>query len=497
MLNKMKNLFSRKASELPGTIVEVPAGKHIHQNMELKSHNNFSSYDNIFDTLSSTGFNQINAWQAIRYYDNIAPIGTAIDIITDELKTIVPKYFTGKKFEDHPVISLFMHPNADETFQEFFKKYSTFYKITGNTFLMATGAISKPPAELVVLPPQFVSSTTATDGYPLSYQFSLGGSGGTFTETFSRIEEKGRFRYVNEDQTRELWHVKNFNAAANDSFGKPPLLPIYYELEQYLHASVHNLSLLEKGGRLSGALISKGPLTDEQFARAQEQVDKKLAGSKNAGRIMIGEGDMDFKEMSSNNKDMDFRNLKKDDAIAIYNRLRIPLPLISPDHMTMSNYEQARLALYDNAVLPDAQTLYEELTVFLAPRYGWDPEKQGVTYDESTIQALQLRRNEEVKLRKEISVNEVDEMRSLLGDDPLPGGIGKVVLISGNTKELGSEEEEDEQSDDEENPKEDEEEPKVSEKRFKEIVKSQRDRKGLRIYTDEQIETMAKEQGLV
>ena len=499
MKNKIKNIFrsSTTMPKLEGKVIVVPSANKTHQlNVETKYTNHT---DNIFDLMSSSGFHQVNTYQAIRYYDNIAPIGTAIDIITDELKTIEPKYFSGDKFEEHEVVSLLKHPNADQTFKEFFKKYSTFYKITGNTFLMATGPINKPPLELSVMPPQFVTCTMATDGFPLSYQASMGYSS-ALSETFVRIEEKGRFRYVNEDQTREIWHVKTFNATCDDCFGKPLLLPIYHELEQYLNASMHNLSLLKKGGRLSGALVSKGPLTDEQYNRAQAQINDSFAGANNAGRIMIGEGDMDWKEMSSNMKDMDFRNLKKDDQTAIYNRLRIPLPLVSPDHMTMSNYEQARLSLYDNAVLPDADVLYEELTVFLAPRYGWDPEKQGVGYDESQIQALQLRRNEQVKLRKEISVNKVDEMRALLGDEILPNGIGDVVLVPSSMVELGAEPEEssedgdmDESTEEEVEEDEDEEDPK---QRFFRIMQSQQDTKGVRRYTDSEINIMATKQGI-
>jgi HK97 family phage portal protein len=380
--------------------------------------NGFSYIDQIW----SLGKQNISFYNCIYYYQQCAPLFSGIQLISDEVAGIEPYLFDENKnefIEKHPLLDLLYHPNADSTGSEFMEQMAAFYLITGNCYIVASGTVNRPPLELWVIPPQYVTITAGSDGY--AETITVAPNTNT-SDTFTRKEVDGRFRYYSSND-KEVWHIKEFNPLQgfNYLYGMSKLTPIWYEIEQYINSSIHNLSLLKRGARSSGALTSERELSDDEFMRLSEQIDRFYAGAQNAGRPLLLESGIDFKEMSVTNKDMDFLELKKNVTYSIYTALKIPLPLISPEHMTMSNYENANLTLYDNAILPLVNRLYHELTVFLMPRYP-NSENLCIAYSPDEITALEPRRVTDLKQIKEIGVLTVNEIRAKMGYEPLQGG---------------------------------------------------------------------------
>lgn len=438
---------------------------------------------NIFDFLNNNGFGQVSAWQALRYYEQIAPVGTAVDIVTDEIPALQLSVFDkkdGSYSEDEDIIKFLEKPNAGVSGQEFFKNYPTYFMTTGEVFLMATGNPNRPPLEMFVVPPQFVNDNNGVDGFPESYTVN----NGTISMTFKRKEVGRQMRYFDESGERELWHVKDFNpnASSTNHRGSSRMNAIFYEIEQHLEASRHNLSLLQKGGRVTGALVTDEVLNDDSFKRLQEQLDLFYAGSSNAGRIFLGEGGMKFQEMGKSNRDMDFRNLKRDDAVAIYNRLKVPLALVTPEQMTLSNMEVAKLSLYDNAVLPLCRRLLEELTLFIGPRFKLSTT-ESLSVDPESIPALQGRQNAELKQQAELNVLTDNEIRSKLGREELDGG--NVLYKPATSVPVAFDAFTDDNLD----------KPKTREKFFQ-IMREQKDQHGKSRWTDKQITEFADNEGL-
>lgn len=388
----------------------------------IKERKSFSG-NNIFDFLSLNGFSNVSAWQALRYYEQIAPVGTAVDLITDELPSLEISVFDKKdnsySEEGQEILKFLSHPNAATSGQEFMKAYGTYFTATGEVYLIATGAVHRKPLELMVQPPQYVNIINGDDSFPDAYQVN---NNGVLT-TFHRKEVDKRMRYFDSSGERELWHIKDFNpnASASNHAGASRLNTIFYEIEQHLEASKHNLALLQNGGRLSMALVTEQVLDDDTFARLQEQVDRFYSGSQNAGRVFIGEGGLSAHELGKTNRDMDFRNLKRDDAAAIYNRLKIPLPLVTPENMTLANMESARIMLYDNAVIPLCRRLLSELTLFIGGRFGLS-ETQTLSIDPESIPALQARQIAELKEIKSLDVLTINETRARIGYEEVEGG---------------------------------------------------------------------------
>jgi HK97 family phage portal protein len=421
----------------------------------------------------------------LRYYEKIAPVSIGVDKVVNEFKAIQPAIFDKAEQEyivDNPFLTFLSRPNSSISQQDFFKNYGTYYETTGEVYLMATGNPVREPLELFVFPPQFVSIVMAQDGFPESYKVDSGSA--ATSAVFTRKEVDGRMRYFN-GADRELWHVKDFNPNASSSnfHGASKLNSIYYEIEQHLFSSRHNLSLLKRGGRLTGAVKVDGVLENDQFERLKGEIQNNIAGADNAGYVPLFEGGADFVEMGKTNRDMDFAVLKKEITESIFNRLNIPLPLMSAGAMTLNNYSVAQVALYDQAVMPLGSKLWGELTLFLGGRFGLN-ENQVLSADPATIPALQSRRITNLLQQSKLHILSDNEQRSMLGREDYD--LGDAIYKPGNLVPVGQDG----------NLAGNRDEPATRQK-FIQILKEQKDIDGARKFTNKQIEEFADNEGMV
>lgn len=404
----MKNFFKNFRSKKP-----------LDTNPSVKNFD-FAGYASVFNKLAERTY--ITILESILYYQNCAPVYAAIKLIADEVSSIEPYVYNNNNSEfitSAPVLSLLKKPNPLITGPGFLEQIASYFLITGNCFIIAHGEVNRPPKELFIVPPYFVTLQPGGDGQIENITVS---GNFMYTATFTRKEVDGHYRYYS-GTDKEIWFIKNFNPRVYSSqlWGMSPLAPIHYEINQYLEASIHNLSLLIKGGRPSGAIEVGQELTDDQFERLKAQVYNSVQGAHNAGQFLILESNMKFQQMSQSNKDMDFIELKRNVTYMIYSALKIPLPLISGDFATYSNLETAKLSLYDNAVLPLVNRIYAELTNFLFPRFKMDPQLQ-LSYSTEEIIALEPRANAEINKVKDVGVLTINELRKRLGYEPLEGG---------------------------------------------------------------------------
>lgn len=394
------------------------------QNLSVDKNYSFRGF------LNDYGWHRLLSWDALRYYQKIEPLSSGLNKITDPMSSIPlqVKKQDGTLSTDEPVLQRLNQPNSDFTWQEFLTQIYNYYKLTGNSYIIATGNVTREPLELWSMPPQYVEiKADRSDGYVEYYKVSYN----SVVEYFYREEINGVFRFYNTARDKEFWHIRTFNPyyGANDLYGSSPLNSLYYELEQYEAANVHNYSLLERGAYILGILMFENVLPDDQYRRLKEQFNNYYSGASNAGKTFFadGAGKGDYKPLMQSNRDMNFFDLKKDTRLQIYNSLKVPLALVSPDHMTMSNYQEARLALYDEAVLPGLSRILKELSNFLMYRYS--PEDE-ITYDENDISVIKNRNLDYVLKLKETQSLTYNDLRQKLGMDDIQGGD---VLYQSNT----------------------------------------------------------------
>lgn len=396
-------------------------------NIERKANftNNFIKYTSLYEFLFQNSHFDLSSHLALRYYTICAPVFSAVDLISTEVASIKPVLLDTSKPEkeyikEHAILDLLKFPNADSTYEEFMYRKAAFFILTGNNFDNATGLVTSPPLELFSLNPERIAIIpNVIDRFPEAIEYSY-----TTAIIFKRNEIKNRFRFYNDAKTSEAWQVKTFNPSAhtNALYGLPQLNSIYYEIEQYLKTSMHNLAILNHGGRPTGALISENRLSENQLQSLKAELNRYHEGAANAGRMFILEGEnIKFQEMGSSSRDMDFREMKAQVTSMIYNVLRIPLPLVSEERMILHNLENARLNFYYNAVLPLVKRFFSEFTNFLLPRYP-NTENLIITYDDSQIPALEPQRNAEIQKLQSLGVLTINELRKKVGYEKLEGG---------------------------------------------------------------------------
>ena len=405
--------------------------KMAHDLFTVKSH----SFGDIFGGFNTNSFTSPNF--ALRFYADAAPVKIAVDRIADQFETVplVVENMNGDIVQ-HPVLDLLNIPNAATVLSEFLKELAIYYSVSGNVFIMATGDLNRPPLELFVINPGVVSLTPSLrDPFPETIRVSVT-QGEIVFKRDRRVANPIRIRFV-ADGNKEIWHIKDFTPFANQLWGMSAMQPLLLELEQYLNASIHNKNLLKRGATISGIFSledSESLLDAEQRDSIREQINSFYSGAENAGNAFLA-SKLKFQPITQNNRDMDFGALRKAVSDTIITGLKVPLPLITTDNITFSNMGTANLLLYDQAVSILAKRLFRELSLFLLPRYP-NSENLAITFDESKVPALEPRRNEELNKVKDLNILTPNEMRRLLGFDPLASG-GDLLYIPANTIPIG------------------------------------------------------------
>lgn len=383
----------------------------------------FFSGGNVF------GIPSYSLTQIITHYYAIAPLSTGITKIAKAVGTlplVLEEMKTKEVIESHPLLELLSRPNKDmqKTQRALFESMITWFLLSGTTYVIATGGTNKAPLELYVADTKYIRGESGNNGFVDKYIYN---PPQMLSEVYNR---DGTGRFIRSDGQAELLQIctGTFGYSGRYFEGSSPILALYFEIMQYLNASQHNLGLLTNGARPSGALIMKGKdgtpitLTEEAFARLKAQIDAEYTGAQNTGRPLLLEGGMEWQEMSMTPKDMDFTKAKTGAEMQIYNRLGIPLPLVTNDAKTFNNYKEAKSEFYEETVVPTAEDMLDYIGDFLIPRYPELKGKYRLTVDRDAVSALydkQLARSKGIQENNSLMLN---EKRELQGYETIEGG---------------------------------------------------------------------------
>lgn len=359
----------------------------------------------------------------LRYYQTNSAVATAVKILSDgaiDIPFVVRDKKTGKFIYDHPVLALLAKPNPFTTAELFESELVGYYILTGNNYLNVIGSLK--PSEIYNLSPNNITIQPSSNGYPSVYTYQSAGSG---SQAFKITDGK----FVS-NQSSELFHLKNFNpnSLSYQLYGVSELKSCEVEIALHTLANIHNHSLLKNQARPSGLITYKGDssLSDEQIESITKTLRDSLAGAGNSGKATFLSGDFNWTQLSESMKDMDFATLYRRTAESIYNTLRIPLPLVSPDNMTLANMDTAKLNLYDNAVIPLKRLICSFLTKSLMPKYK--QESLEITFDESEIETLKSRETNNALAIAKAGILTRDEIRASIGYDPMKDGTGGQIV---------------------------------------------------------------------
>jgi HK97 family phage portal protein len=318
----------------------------------------------------------------------------------------------GSEVDNHPLSDLLRHPNPLQDAAAFLENIFANIEIAGNAYIEAVMADdSSEPTELYVLRPDRMRVVPGPQGLPQAYEYNVGG-------------QLTRWNVDPVTGASAILHIKNFHPL-DDWYGMSPMEAALLSIDQHNAAGAWNQALLNQGARPSGALVyapKDGPqtLADDQMARLREEMDRLYGGSRNAGRPLILEGGLDWREMSLSPKEMDW--LSGRDAVArdIALAFGVPSQLVGiPGSQTYANMQEARLAFYEETILPLLSRVVASFDHWLVPMYA---ENITLDFDPDEISALSVRRNAVWDKVQNADFLTVNEKREALGYGPIQGG---------------------------------------------------------------------------
>lgn len=280
---------------------------------------------------------------------------------------VTPARGARREVKLHPLLSLLAAPHPQMGQGAFLHALYQYRLLSGNVFVQAVGPKGAAPRELHLLRPDRVAVIAGKAGLPAGYRYT----GGNRTADYPVDAISGRSCVL---------HIKTFHPLS-DWYGLSPVEAAAYSIDQHNQAGAWNQALLQNGARPSGALVVRadgpggGALSEDQYFRMRQQVDEQFAGPSNAGRPLLLEGGLEWREMSLSPRDMDFIESKNSAARDIALAFGVPPQLLGiPGDNTYSNLQEARLALWEQTVLPLAKTVATSLSAWLLPMFGLNGE---------------------------------------------------------------------------------------------------------------------------
>jgi HK97 family phage portal protein len=300
----------------------------------------------------------------------------AVRVVAEAASTLPWALYDGKdELAEHPMLELLAQPNAGSAGPAFMEALYATLLISGNAYVQAIGADGA--RELHLLRPDKVAVVADAGGWPVAIDYRSG----------SR-KERIPLRTPGGGEGGAL-HLKLFHPL-DEHNGFAPLQAASMALDLHNASARWNKALLDNSARPSGALVyaprEGGGLTEDQREQLRLDLAEQYSGAAKAGRPLLLEGGLDWKQMSLSPKDMDFLEARNGAARDIALALGVPPMLLGiPGDNTYANYAEANRALYRQTVLPLVGKTAQALGNWLSPLFG---DRLRLWYDADQVEAL-------------------------------------------------------------------------------------------------------------
>ncbi|WP_054304635.1 phage portal protein [Gemmobacter sp. LW-1] len=287
-----------------------------------------------------------------------------------------------RRYEQHPVLDLVRRPNPAQGRADLFEAVYAQLLLSGNAYLEAVPGVGKVPGELHVLRSDRMSLVPGADGWPVAYDYTVGGRVHRFDMTGEVVP---------------VCHIRSFHPQ-DDHYGFAPMQAAAVALDVHSAASAWSKALLDNAARPSGAIVYKGGdgqavLSPDQYDRLVTEIEANHQGARNAGRPMLLEGGLDWKPMGFSPSDMEFQKTKEAAAREIAIAFGVPPMLIGiPGDATYANYQEANRAFYRLTVLPLVGKVTAAVSHWLA---GFTGEAVELRPDLDQVPALAVERDQQ------------------------------------------------------------------------------------------------------
>jgi HK97 family phage portal protein len=303
------------------------------------------------DTATLTRIGFLRNPVAFRCVKLIAEAASAVPIVVQDDE---------RRYDRHPCLRLLSAPNPTQAGPALMESFFGYMLLTGDGFMEAAGMdASGGPRELYALRSDRMRVVPGDDGWPVAYEYVVGANKHVFD--------------MRQDRPPIL-HVKSFHPQ-DDHYGLSPLQSAASAVDVHNSASVWSKALLDNAARPSGAIVYRGPdgqgsMAADQYARLIEELEIYHQGARNAGRPMLLEGGLDWKQMGFSPSDMEFHNTKAAAARDVALAFGVPPMLLGlPGDNTYANYQEAHRAFYRLTVLPLVSKTFAAVSAWFSRLY--------------------------------------------------------------------------------------------------------------------------------
>lgn len=317
-----------------------------------------------------------------------------------------------QELSEHPILNVLKKPNPLMSTSTYIEEMIGFKLIAGNAYHEAN-TVGGKILELWPVRPDKMRVVPGANGYVSEYVFKNG-----------HIER--RFDVEEPIFRSQIMHWKSFHPR-DEFYGMSPLEAAILQLDQNNAGQKWNLSLLQNSAAPSGVLQMvadqnnpRGSLTDEQVKRLRDQFEEGFQGADNSGRPLVLEGGLQWTQMSLSPKEMDFLKSKEVTATDIAGVYGVPPEVLGLGQKTFSNYKEARLAFYEDTVLPELDS-FKNMFNMWAARHTED-SSVFIDYDKDKIEALQERREQKFTSLANVTYLTINEKREAVGYEAIDGG---------------------------------------------------------------------------
>lgn len=337
----------------------------------------------------------------------------AINKVAEAVASIEWEVWKGdKQLSESPLLDLLANPNPMQSGYDWMVNKVGYLLISGNGYDEQI-VVGGTPRELYNLRPDRMKIVPSASGAVAEYIYEVN-------------NKRVKFKVEPIRLTSDINHTKLFNPL-DDWYGMAPIEAGAYAVDQHNEAMGWIQALLQNSARPSGAMVTSNgeTLSDDNYNRLKTQIEDQYSGAGNAGRPMLLEGGLEWKQMGLSPSDMGILETKYSAARDISLAYGVPPQLLGiKGDNTYANYAEARLAFWEDTVIPLVKFVGSSLTNWLGPQFG--DVRLEPNFDK--VPAIVDKRQKLWEMANSSTDLTINERRELKGFEPVDGG--NVVLVS-------------------------------------------------------------------
>jgi HK97 family phage portal protein len=323
-----------------------------------------------------------------------------------------------ERIYEHEILDLLAQPNAVHSYEQFAQLHHTYVNVTGEGYILMldgsgepfTPTMGKLPTALHLLPAHEATLKVINDNY------------------YQSVIKHGEKSYDVRSVLRDL-----VPDPLRPLYGRSVIAASAVEIDTDGQMKNWNRRFFANEARPGMVFSTEGELSEESYARLDQQIKDKHSGTENAYKPILVENGVTVHPYMLNQRDLDFlssREFSRDEILAM---MRVsPAMLGMVENVNKANMEGA-LAIHAKInTIPRMRRFVTLLNNLLVQKYDRTLELGFI----SPLGEDKTAKLEEAKA----GVNSwmtIDEVRATYGMEPLPNGEGAQLYIQGIVTPLG------------------------------------------------------------